>query len=59
MDLPYSILRRKHRRLFHNPSVDPLLLATIFDDPEAVAASIIHILQDNAAGWRAMFLKRS
>jgi hypothetical protein len=51
MDLPYPILGKKHRKLFHNPLIDPWLLAAILNDPEAAAASIIHILQDNAIQW--------
>jgi len=35
------------------------MLAALLNDPQAAAASAIHILQDNAAGWLTKLLKRN
>jgi hypothetical protein len=59
MDLPYPIVGKKHRRFFHNILIDPWLLAAILNDPEAAAASIIHILQDNAIQWISRAIRRN
>jgi hypothetical protein len=59
MDLPYPILGRKHRKLLHNLLIDPWILAALLNDPQAAAASAIHIIQDNAAGWLTKLLKRN
>jgi len=59
MDLPYPILGRRHRELLHNLLIDPWILAALLNDPQAAAASAIHILQDSAVGWLTKLLKQN
>jgi len=56
MDLPYSVLGRKRRKIFHSPLVNPWLPAILLHDPKAAGASTIRILEDNMPKWMARLL---